>query len=124
MYREFEHCNLSLTDFFWSLLGSQVQAAVHGRLNHDWHFRLLNIRRVLGVEQVEVIVAPRDLGWYNGLSVPVEERLRHKVLVVLSEKESDVPVAMIFPLDLLVQRVLAVQFEFLSPKFVSGNSCV
>lgn len=61
------------------------------------------------VEQVVVIVPPGDFPDDKFLGVPVEECLDHVLLVLVSEQVANVPVTMVVPLDLLVERVLGIQ---------------
>ena len=68
-----------------------------------------------------VSVAPRDLFWDYVISVPVEQGLRDETLVVISKEVPDVPVAMVLPLNLLVQRIVCCEDQLLRSKLVGCN---
>ena len=102
---ELEDGKFSLVDLLRRALCLQVEALVGWRLNKKGHFRLELILRELWVEQVEVFVSPRHLRRDDVLCVPVQQRLCHEGLVVFLEEETDLPVAVVLPLNFLIQRV-------------------
>ena len=67
---------------------------------------------------MEVLIAPRDFLGYDVGRVPIKERLGHEVLIVLPEQVSDVPVAMVVPLNLFVEPAVFSECQRLSAQLV------
>ena len=71
---------------------------------------------------MEVIIAPCDSLWDHEVCVPVKKHFRREILVVISEQVSNVPIAMVIPLDALVQRIVSFELQCLGAKLVLDSN--